>query len=417
MGIKQIDERTGGIMLPSLGKFHQGDVRPERGPGKDLGEEFRFAASPEYQRAQVAFQAIYGDRPTEFRAFLPFARLADNWDYWYESWGGSRLKYRCDGQNWVKWLAPDGKSYSREPRACPYCTQGKPAPQGEHKVYGRLALVVPDLIRTVGVVGTITLQTTSVTDVYALNTCFRAIQAQDLGGRDDWRGIELVVRRVAREVPTKEHGIRKLWVVEAQPVVEWVMAQMAAARSAALGGVPAGVDALTGEVEVPADGEERECPPPIGAPEPSVPWHQDPVQQQALKALVRELGLLSAEVAAALEVEKVSEYPGEYEDVVEVLREYAAHKNNGGGQSAAWNAQRGETRKAIMAFARDAATCRDLPAPSYQQVKAWLKVAHLGDYQEAYLKAQHTILETLDSMVSQPSAPEQEADEGEMEAF
>lgn len=226
MAIEAIEQRSFAA-LPQLGKLRKGDVKGQRGPGKDL-DTFRFTADD--PRVMAAFVAAYGsDRPSEVRVYLPYARLRSCWDYFYETWAGRFLKVRCDGVHQTKWLLPDGKSYSREPRLCPICAGQQAAAAGEHKVTGRLVVVLPELLRA-GFAGVVMVETHSITDVYSINGAFRALD--DNYPEVPLNRIELRLSRQIRTVNTKEHGPRRLAVITMEPLGEWVLAQLEQAKTA-----------------------------------------------------------------------------------------------------------------------------------------------------------------------------------------
>lgn len=217
-----------GAMFPQIGVLRKGAPKPETGnkPGADL-QYFRFDADD--QDAAAAFEAVYGKEPKSIRVFLPFASTSENFEAWREEWSASSLKHRCDGENCVRWLTPQG-TYSTEPKKCP----------GGCKQVGRLKAIVPELRR----MAYVTVLTTSIHDILEINANLLALEA----ARGDLRGIPLLVKRVPREISTPgadgKRVRREKWLifVEAQP--QWVELQLQAAAQAAMPGATVSTLAL-----------------------------------------------------------------------------------------------------------------------------------------------------------------------------
>lgn len=439
MAIQQIADRSQRSILRTIGKLRKGDVKPERGPGRDLDTVFRFTADD--PAVMAAFMnAYHTDRVESVRAYLPFAHVRDNWDYWIEGWARAgqrnRLVYRCDGVVWVKWLVADGRSYSHERKTCPYCSGEQPAKPGDHKPVGRLALILPELLSR-GCVGQVTLETHALTDLYAIEKDLYNIQTQRTDGREDLRGIEVIIHRVLRDIPTKEHGVRTLGVVTVEPVAEWIEAQVAQARAAALAiGVPTGKIPVLGGVNVdPETGEllddETEAPwdegteqgngaaakpaaakpaaakSPAPAPAPAAPaagksqapkeWYETQEGKARVTSLTKGLEISSAEeLATASGVAKLRDFPGTLDDLCDALRDYAAGRERGNaGLPADWNGK-DENRATIVEFAVAAAGARQIAAPGYRHVLQALGVERLADFMGTFLQAQTKIIDLLD---------------------
>lgn len=339
MPICTVQERSFAA-LKCIGHLRKGDPKPDRGPGRDL-DCFRFTSdSP---AVLAAFKAAYGngtEYASELRVYLPYARLQANWDYWFETWGGKKLRYRCDGRNWVKWLLPDGNAYSREAKPCPICA-GKMRPaQGEHKPTGRLALILPELLRA-GHAGVVLLTTTAWSDIYSLNSCFLAVEEQRTDGRaSDYRGIEFILRRELRDIPTREHGVQHKYVVVLETVAEWIQAQIAQARAETLA-LPAVVDPATGEIleeeepepEEPwASADVPEAEEPIAtettvAPAmPDLSWKDDPAKREAIQTECRRLGITKSDLVPALGCATLGEFQGGFDQLMTTLQNYAMKK-------------------------------------------------------------------------------------------
>lgn len=347
MAIYQIQQQSFAA-IRNIGNLHKGAPKPERGPGKDL-DCFRFTSDD--PMVMAAFKAAYGsDHVKEIHVYLPYARQSDVYDYWYESWGGGKkLKYRCDGRNWVKWLLPDGKGYSREPKPCPICAGQQAAPQGEHKPTGRLALILPELLKA-GIMGTVLLTTTSITDIYSLNSTFLSIAQQRADGMgEDLRGIEFILRRELRSIPTKQFGVQQKHVVVLEPVAEWIKAQIEKARASTLMVSPvAVVNPTTGEImdDEPAppldpddddiDDESGVRPGPPGMVEDEggpIDWRKDEGSKKTIADAMEEAGLTKEDLPGLLKhlggLKTVREFGGDLDALLFRIAEYGRVKAAG----------------------------------------------------------------------------------------
>ncbi len=329
MPIYQVAERSFAA-IKTIGHLRKGDPRPEgqKRPGADL-DRFRFTSDD--PGVLAAFKAAYGNGTEyagELHVYLPYASLARNWDYYFEAWGGKKLKYRCNGREQIKWLLPDGKGYSREPRPCPICSRRETPAQGEHKPTGRLSLILPELLKA-GYPGTVLLTTTAWSDVYSINAGLLAVEEQRGDGRgDDYRGIEFILRRELRDVPSREFGVQKKHVVVLQTVAEWIQAQIVQARADTLALMQT-VDPATGEIlddEPVPDPEPDEESDLDLEDEPAPDWRQDPAKRQAIKDKCAELGITKADVVPALGVAKLTDFDGSYAALIEKLTDYAMQK-------------------------------------------------------------------------------------------
>jgi hypothetical protein len=175
-----------------VGTLHKGDVKGERGPGRDL-EYFRFE-----ERAggvKAAFVAAYGPQPTKINALLPFARTDQNfWTVKERHKAGGGLRHRCDGQFVLLQMGAHGKYQSPE-----YGTVVCP---GGCRPYGRLKIIIPAL----GRMGFVMLQTTSVHDIMEIDKNLRAIE--QLNGR--LNGIPVIIERVMRSISAPGKGDERI---------------------------------------------------------------------------------------------------------------------------------------------------------------------------------------------------------------
>jgi hypothetical protein len=318
MPIYSIQEKSF-ASIATIGKLRKGEPKGAKQPGRDT-DHFRFTSDD--PAVMAAFKAAYGsDRVKELHVYLPYARLESNWDYWFETWGGKRIKYRCDGRNWVKWLLPDGKGYSRDPKPCPYCSGQETPPPGDHKPTGRLKLILPELLQA-GHRGTVLLTTTAFSDIYSINGTFLFVAESRTDGSQDLNGIEFILRRELRDVPSREHGIQKRHVVALETMAEWIQAQLDRGRASPL----PPMDLTTGEIiddEEPPDFEDE----PGDEPgQPDMSWKTDRAKQAQLEVHRKSLGLTAQEAMTALSISKYSEFDGPFETILQLMDDYAAWK-------------------------------------------------------------------------------------------
>ena len=218
MAIRGLTDRE--ASFPQIGVIHKGDVKGEKGPGRDL-TWFRFESQD--VAAKQAFRDHYGLEPVALHAFVPYNTTEKNFEAWKEEWAASSLRHRCDGEYVTIQLQASGKYKIPgvdERVLCP----------GNCKAVGRLKLIIPELKR----LGYVTLQTTSIHDIMEITNNLRAIEET----RGSLTGVPLIVRRVPREISTpSKDGARKrrtvsLVHIEARP--DWVQMQLAAMAEAAL---------------------------------------------------------------------------------------------------------------------------------------------------------------------------------------
>lgn len=238
--------------LPHLGVLRKGAPKPnDKQPGRDLGERLRFAGADE--DIQADWVAMFGsDLVDEVEIILPYASVDECWQAWRESYVAGGLKVRCDGRQHVLWQRDDG-TYSTDPQPCPGETC-------DAKAVGRLEVIVPAFER----LGVITVTTTSLNDIRALDGAIRALAVRFVT-RGGLAGIPMTLTRIMRPISTPGSGGRRkrvpAWLLHLEPSTEWVR-HMYALSTRTPGGaltdrsgsaaLPAPVDTATGEV---IDGE------------------------------------------------------------------------------------------------------------------------------------------------------------------
>jgi len=275
--------------FPQLGRLRKGGAKQTKNGkeiyGKDL-TYFRFTSErPEIVKA---FHDAYGEQPAALHVYLPYARLADNFEAWKELWVKGGMRHRCDGETCVDWLGPDGKYY-HDPIPCP----------GGCDEVGRLTVILPELMRA-GYVGYVTLQTGSINDIQSITASLLAVAEARQDNPLGLRGIEFILRRHPEMVSTPGWGDDKAsrqrvekWLVSIEPTTSWVEMQLQiAARSVLVSGpgslvaTPSGLlDTSTGEViQAPDDPEDGEFEPaPSEPPAPPTNGHAEPPQGEPLQ--------------------------------------------------------------------------------------------------------------------------------------
>lgn len=326
MPIYSIQQRSF-ASIATIGKLRKGGPKPEgaKRPGPDL-DRFRFTSDD--PAVMAAFKTAYGTlEPAELRVYLPYAQEASNWDYWFETWrANSRLAHRCDGRNWVKWLLPDGKGYSREPKPCPYCSGQERPPQNDHKPKGRLKLVLYDLVRA-GHSGVVLLETGAFSDIYSINSALLDVAQRRTDGSTDLNGIEFVLRRVLRDVPSREHGVQKRHVIVLEPVAEWIQAQLDRGAAPLPSFDPNTGEILEDEDEPPEMGEDDDLEGGLpGGPSPEPESGLSEADVAELEAYRKSVGLTASEAMSALSIKRYSDFDGSMDTIMQLMKEYAEWK-------------------------------------------------------------------------------------------
>lgn len=101
MAIKGLTDH--GAIFPQVGVIRKGQPKPDRGPGRDLGNHFRFDPIDKTGDAglvELFAQAFPFDAatPQRVRFYLPFPTMDQNWQTWREEWKATALVHRCDGE-------------------------------------------------------------------------------------------------------------------------------------------------------------------------------------------------------------------------------------------------------------------------------------------------------------------------------
>lgn len=157
-----------GSGLPRIARLYKGAEKPETGnkPGADLNY-FRVEFEPQYTWLEEAWEALYGDKPTQFgRVFLAHNTLHEAFPTWKEEWSATAMLHRCDGRTQTCHYDVASSSYSHKPVAC--AVNGVPA--CKCKPVGRLNLILPDLIEATGVMGFVSISTHSLNDILTISS-------------------------------------------------------------------------------------------------------------------------------------------------------------------------------------------------------------------------------------------------------
>lgn len=234
--------------FPCIGKLRKGGAKQTNAKGKEVMgrdlDHFRFTTDD--ADAAAAFAAYYGPEPKAIKVFLPYATTDQNFQAWMEEYRAGGLVRRCDGETCV---------FSRDARGNAVTTPTPCAKPCGCKQVGRLAVIVPELVR----MAYVTVETHSVYDIIQLTENLQAAEFM----RGDLRGIPFILSRREREIstPTPEGGRarRKKSLLFIEPDPSWVQRQLESMRLAALPVIPgeppmltarAGllVDSRTGEI-------------------------------------------------------------------------------------------------------------------------------------------------------------------------
>jgi hypothetical protein len=216
--------------FPDLGKLRKGGPKTDpKKPGPDL-DYWRFTS--ERQDVQTAFNEAYGAKPKIVSAYLPFAKMEENWLTWFEEYDAGGMLHRCDGVTINRRRRPDGQ-YEDGQWPCPYHADPSKRTKDRPgcKQVGRLNLIIPELIRA-GFVGFVAMETHSINDLISITACL--LDAENKAGK--LSGILFNVIRVKQTISTpawkeedKDAGKRNRTVkdlVKVVPAAEWVMARM-----------------------------------------------------------------------------------------------------------------------------------------------------------------------------------------------
>lgn len=218
--------------FPELGKLRKGGPKTDpKKPGPDL-QYWRFTS--ERTDVLAAWNRAYPGNPTSIDAYLPFAKMEDNWQTWYEEYDAGGLRHRCDGRTMYRWRNGGG-GYVDGERPCPYHagTQQRTKDNPGCKQVGRLLMVVPQLIEA-GYVGFVVMETHSINDLVSITASL--LDAEEKAGK--LTGIRFNVLRVKQTISTpawkdedKAAGKRNRTVkdlVKIVPASDWVLARLTA---------------------------------------------------------------------------------------------------------------------------------------------------------------------------------------------
>lgn len=191
--------------LPRIAKLRKGAPKEERTRkdgtkyevvGRDL-DHLRVAFDPEYDHLKATFKKLYGEKPTEFAAFLNADTVHEAFDFWKEEWTATTMLRRCDGKHKHVWFDQDSKRYSSAKVMCDV--------KCGCKAVGRLNIILPAFTMETGVMGYFTVETHSEEDIRTLYARITSIWATF--GR--LRGIPLIFYRVPRKMSVPEIGADK----------------------------------------------------------------------------------------------------------------------------------------------------------------------------------------------------------------
>jgi len=233
---------------PRLGKLRKGNEKKANRPGEDL-EYFRLVTDrPEIVEA---FKEAYGEQPDVIPlVYLPYSTPDENFETWMEEWAASGLIHRCDGETCTVHRQDDG-SFRYDSIPCPYADGKKKRTKSQPgcQPTGRLALILPDLIRPSLPVGTITLETHSKHDLMNVIAVLwqtyekRSIEAPGKGLQE----VPFTLRRYKDRISTPSNDgnggrvRREKWLVELAPIPTWVESRLAL-ESSIIPALDAGAD-------------------------------------------------------------------------------------------------------------------------------------------------------------------------------
>ncbi len=179
--------------LPTLAVLHKGASKESSNGGMppDL-PYFRIEFKPQFAHLRPIWEQLYGKEPKEFANVLLTAGTSDQaFSFWKEQWSATTLLKRCDGVTVVRHWEPRTGKYSDEPQAC--------AGAGcKCKMVGKLPLIFPEFVRKTGILGVITLNTTSLEDVITIDKALRSVET--LWG--NLASVPFTFGRAEREIST-----------------------------------------------------------------------------------------------------------------------------------------------------------------------------------------------------------------------
>jgi hypothetical protein len=198
------------LKFPQIGHIRKGAPKSAAGVGRDLKDRFRVEFLPGEETSRQAFVDTYGSlEPERIRVVLPFDRLEDNWEDWYEAYTRGRMIARADEKHFIRLVdLKTGRVLVQDGRPFTPHTPGQVLGMLGHsavrtKRTGRLAVIIPELARF----ATLTLHTTSIYDRANLTSQLEAVRRVARESRLPLSGIPLVLsRRIAEVTWVKETG-------------------------------------------------------------------------------------------------------------------------------------------------------------------------------------------------------------------
>jgi len=168
------EQADAGIGLPRIAKLFKGDEKPESGkrPGADL-DYFRIEFEEQFEYLREQWEELFGDEPREFpQVYLTMPTVEEAFPTWLEKWNASgTLLCRGDGEHRVRWWDEDTKIYVTAKMPCTCDPQNR-----ECKQVGRLNLIIPEFVEMTGVLGFISVSTTSINDIITIHRYLSAVQ-------------------------------------------------------------------------------------------------------------------------------------------------------------------------------------------------------------------------------------------------
>ena len=202
----QTDRASAPRKWMQLGTIRKG-TRDGKGTPIDL-PYFRFVPKqgPDAEDLQRIWDMSYGSQPTRIEILLPFDDVESNWQTWYEAYGTSGLKFRCNGKHWVQWIEPVTLAYVRDyataqEKVCPYCsgaTERTADDPGDNAVGYLTAILLPFFNN--GYAGTVTVTTTSINDVMSVTGALYAAEDEARAHGETLRSIPFNLVRVEEEI-------------------------------------------------------------------------------------------------------------------------------------------------------------------------------------------------------------------------
>jgi len=194
MPIAGITEGTG--RLPIVGHIRKGAEAQQGVAPQDL-DYLRFT-SDEYPELVERWVETYGEQAKQVRVRLPYPAVDDVLEAWYEQYISGSMVRRCTGRVCV-WHRDQSTGWEIE-RDVP-CARETEGGCGCQTV-GRLNVLVPAL----GMLGTVTVHTSSSNDIRTLYRILRGLADPEAGAGLDLRSLPFILSRVPKSIPTPGTG-------------------------------------------------------------------------------------------------------------------------------------------------------------------------------------------------------------------